>query len=101
MKPFLQVFMYYNTIAWCFYNKIIGEKLFMKLPEPLGSILHKKYREQIVISQLDIIATRIKFMIKQLEEKGTKVQIVKQLKGEYCFSKIIYTPQWYDKFDRP
>ena len=34
--------MYYSTIAGFFYDKIIGEKLFMKLPEPLGSIIYKK-----------------------------------------------------------
>ena len=32
IKPFLQDFIYYSTIAECFYDKIIGEKLFMKLP---------------------------------------------------------------------
>ena len=53
----------------------------MKLPEPLGSIIHKKYKEQTVIPQLDNIATRIKFIMEQLVEKCTKMQIVKQLKG--------------------
>ena len=32
IKPFLQDFMYYSTLAGCFYDKTIGEKLFMKLP---------------------------------------------------------------------
>ncbi|KAH7659772.1 hypothetical protein IHE45_16G052600, partial [Dioscorea alata] len=33
IKPFLLDFMYYSSIAGCFYDKIIGEKLFMKLPD--------------------------------------------------------------------
>ena len=33
IKPFLQDFMYYSTLAGCFYDKTIGEKLFMKLPD--------------------------------------------------------------------
>ena len=37
--------MYNSTIAECFYDKTIGEKLLMKLPELLGSIIHKKYTE--------------------------------------------------------
>ena len=45
----------------------------MKLPEPLRSVTHKKYKEQIVIPQLDIIATRIKFIIEQLVEKCTEM----------------------------
>ena len=43
----------------------------MKLPEPLRSIIHKKYQEQTVIPQLNNIATRIKFIIDQLIEKCT------------------------------
>ncbi|KAH7666057.1 hypothetical protein IHE45_13G076200 [Dioscorea alata] len=34
IKPFLLDFMYYSSIAGCFYDKTIGEKLFLKLPEP-------------------------------------------------------------------
>ena len=49
IKPFLQNFMYYSTIAGCFYDQTIGENFFMKLPKPLGSIIHKKYKEQKVI----------------------------------------------------
>ena len=49
----------------------------MKLLEPLESIIHKKYREHIMIQQLDYIATRIKFIIDQLVEKCTEMQIVK------------------------
>ena len=60
--------MYYNTVAGCFYDKTIGEKLFMKWPEPLGSIIHKKYKEQVITPQLDNIATKIKFIIDQLVE---------------------------------
>ena len=45
----------------------------MKLPEPLGSIIHKKYKEQIITSQLDDIATKIKFIIDQLVEKCTEM----------------------------
>ena len=71
----------------------------MKLPEPLGSIIHKKYKEQTVIPQLNNIATKIKFIIEHLVEKCTEVQIVKQLKGEYSFCRNIYTPQRYDKSD--
>ena len=63
--------MYYNTIVGCFYDRTIGEKLFMKLPESLSSIIHKKYKEQIITPQLDNIATRIKFIIDQLVEKCT------------------------------
>ena len=100
IKPFLQDFMYYSTIAGCFYDQTIGEKLFMKLPEPLGSLIHKKYKEQTVIPQLDNIATRIKFIIEQLVEKCTEMQIVKQLKGEYSFCRNIYTPQRYDKNEK-
>ncbi|KAH7690169.1 hypothetical protein IHE45_02G027600, partial [Dioscorea alata] len=33
IKPFLLDFMYYSSIAGCFYDKTIGEKLFMKLPD--------------------------------------------------------------------
>ena len=100
IKPFLQDFMYYSTRAGCFYDKTIGEKLFMKLPEPLGSIIHKKYKEQTVIPQLDNTATRIKFILEQLVEKCTEMQIVKQLKEEYSFCRNIYTPQRYDKNDK-
>ena len=32
----------------------------MKLPEPLSSIIHKKYKEQVITQQLDNIATKIK-----------------------------------------
>ena len=45
----------------------------MKLPEPLGSIIYKKYQEQVVIPQLDNIAIRIKFIIDQLVEKCTEM----------------------------
>ena len=45
----------------------------MKLLEPLESIIHKKYREQIMIQQLDNIATRIKFIIDQFGEKCTEI----------------------------
>ena len=65
--------MYYNTLAGCFYDKTIGEKLFMKLPEPLRSIIHKKYKEQVIIPQLYNIATKIKFIIDQLVEKYTEM----------------------------
>ena len=91
--------MYYSIIAGWLYDKTIGEKLFMKLPEPLGSIIHKKYKEQIITLQLDSIATRIKFIIDQLVEKCTKIQIIKQLKGEYSIYKNIYTPQKYDNHE--
>ena len=64
-KTLLQDFMYYSIIAGCFYDKTIGVKLFMKLSEPLGSIIHKKYKEQTGIPQLDNIARRIKFIIEQ------------------------------------
>ena len=43
----------------------------MKLPEPLGNMIHKKYKEQAVTPQLDNIATNIKFIIDQLVEKYT------------------------------
>ena len=72
----------------------------MKLAKPLGSIIHKKNKEQTVIPQLDNIPTRIKFIIEQLVEKCTEMQIVKQLKREYSFCKNIYTPQRYDKSDK-
>ena len=71
--------MYYSTIIGCFYDRTIGEKLFMKLPELLVCTIHKKYNEQIVTPQPDNIATRIKFIIDQLIEKYTEMQIVKQL----------------------
>ena len=32
IKPILQDFIYYSTVARCFYDKTIGEKLFIKLP---------------------------------------------------------------------
>ena len=92
--------MYYSTRAGCFYDKTIREKLFMKLPEPLSSIIHKKYKQQTVIPQLDNIATTIKFIIEQLVEKCTEMQTVKQLKGEYSFCRNIYSPQRYDKNDK-
>ena len=93
--------MYYSMIAGWFYNKTIGEKLFTKLLEPSGNIIHKKYREQIVIPQLDNIETKIKYIIDQLVGKCTEIQIVKQLKSEYSFCRNIYTPQRYDKNDSP
>ena len=69
----------------------------MKLPKPLGIIIYKKYKEQVITPQLDNIATKIKFIIDQLVEKCTEMQIVKQLKEEYSFGRNIYTPQRYDK----
>ena len=65
--------MHYSLIVGCFYDRTIGEKLFMKFPKPLGSIIHKKYKEQIVISLLDNIATRIKFVQDQLVKKCTEI----------------------------
>ena len=65
--------MYYSTLAGCFYDKTIGEKLFMKLLELLSSMIHKKYKEQVITPQLDNIATKIKFIIDQLVEKYTEM----------------------------
>lgn len=82
IKPFYQDFMYYSTKAGCFYDKTIGEKLFLKLPEPLGSIIHKKYNEQVLpktLPQFVNIATKIKFIDDQFEEKRTELQIIREL----------------------
>lgn len=61
----------------------IGEKLFLKLLESLGSIIHKKYKESIVNepSQLVNIATKIKFIIEELDTKCTTIL----LKGEHSY----------------
>ena len=50
-----------------------------------------------MIPQLDNIATKTKFIIDQLVEKCTKMQIGKQLKGKYSLRRNIYTAQRYDK----
>ena len=48
----------------------------MKLPNPLGSEIHKKFKEQQTIqSQLDNIATRIHFIVSQLVEKCKNIKI--------------------------
>lgn len=45
IKPFLQDFFYYSTLAGCFYDQTIGDKLFLKLPDPLGTEIRKEYKK--------------------------------------------------------
>ena len=45
IKLLLRDFMVYSIVAGCFYDRTIGEKLFMKLSEPLRSMIHKKYNK--------------------------------------------------------
>lgn len=80
--PFLQDLKYYSTIAGCFYAENIGCTLFLKLPEPLGSIISKQLRETFIPNtalHLINMATRIKFVVHQLVKKCTELQIGKLL----------------------
>lgn len=97
IKPFLQDFMYYSSVARYYYDKSIGEKLFLKLPAPLGNQIHKQFKESHpnLTPQLDSIGFRINHIIDCLVQRCTEIQISRQLKGENSYCKNIYTPQNY------
>ena len=100
VKKFVNHYVYLTTIAGNTFNKEIGEKLFHKLPGPLGLEIHTKWNELPEVknnpTSLWTITQRAQFIIKILEEKCVDLQIQKQLKQtDYKFCSEIYTPQTY------
>lgn len=107
IKPFLQDFFYLTTVSGNTFNREISEKIFTKLPGPLGLQIAKNWRESQQqyqgeeAEQLINIGVMSQFIIEQLQDICTKIQIQKQLKQGYGFCSQIYTAQHYgDKESR-
>ncbi|KAL3503976.1 hypothetical protein ACH5RR_033817 [Cinchona calisaya] len=105
---FLAEFVYYASFCGNTWNNEIGNKLFNKLPGALGLEINKRYREEVINKRMETdkdigisLGQRIMFIIKILVEKCTNIQISRQLKNETSFCSQIYTPQHYDKEERP
>ena len=95
---FLQNFYALASTSGNYFSKELGERLFTKLPGPLGKEIHENWKKLTIINEFDNIGIRIQFVISQLKDKCTYIQIQKDLKQKNVgFCKQIFTPQQYGR----
>lgn len=97
--PFLNDYVYNATVSGNAFSTEIGERMFKKLPEPLGSQIEKSYIEFIKGKEktpFNNIEVRAHYVMKILEERCTYMKIQEQLKLDTkgtCAN--VYVPQQY------
>nr|QVX19934.1 ORF3 polyprotein [Spiraea yellow leafspot virus] len=99
IMPFLHT--YYQLAArsgrmWA--NSELSEKLFRKLPESVGTVMEKSYRERYPGLEVGVMA-RINFIIEYLQNVCKQAELQRSLKNLSFCSKMP-VPGYYDKYDR-
>ncbi|XP_031102655.1 uncharacterized protein LOC116006432 [Ipomoea triloba] len=81
-----------------YFSKDLGERLFSKLPGPLGKEIHDSWNLIPKEELFDNMGTRIQHVISELKTRCTYIQIQRDLKQKNVgFCKNIYTPQQYGR----
>ncbi|CAI8597173.1 unnamed protein product [Vicia faba] len=90
---FLQDFYALASTSGNYFSTELGERLFTKLPGPLGHEIQENWKKIEVNNEFDNIGIRIQYIIFELK-KITYIQIQKELKQKNVgFCKQIYSPQ--------
>jgi len=80
VKKFLNDFFFYCNMAGCYYETSIADKLFLKLPGPLGQEIYKEFKENesFLVLESNNLGTRVLFVFKNLVEKCINIKITIQ-----------------------